>query len=255
MAKPLTKTDRYGNPYVRPRNIEAAIDLALGHDVGTLSKRVQIGDPGSPDHLQSECLVHLIRDAGRRGDSATMNALLPGLLRRCEASLLASVPSNLPSDTVETILSEFAELFVEDASGGNLDELDYYEIRFNSALSALRIDFLRKQTKQLRREVALPEADAEDETNEDALARLAGAFHSPNQEQVLSNERLLDLLEILTQEERKAVILCHIMGFEEESKDPNKITAATLCGCSGRTIRNRLKRVAKKIIDFLKEDE
>jgi DNA-directed RNA polymerase specialized sigma24 family protein len=57
----------------------------------------------------------------------------------------------------------------------------------------------------------------------------------------------------LPPEERDAVILCHVMGYPEESDDPAKRTAATICGVTGRTTRNRLKRAAAKLSRF-KED-
>jgi DNA-directed RNA polymerase specialized sigma24 family protein len=57
----------------------------------------------------------------------------------------------------------------------------------------------------------------------------------------------------LPEDERRAVILVHVMGYEEESIDPAKVTAATLCGCRGRTIRNRLTRAAKKLSTFKEE--
>ena len=57
----------------------------------------------------------------------------------------------------------------------------------------------------------------------------------------------------LPEDERKAVILVHVMGYDEESDDPDKVTAATICGCTGRTIRNRLTRAAKKL-STLKEE-
>lgn len=54
----------------------------------------------------------------------------------------------------------------------------------------------------------------------------------------------------LPEDERKAVILCGVLGLKEESEDPTIVTAATLCGVTGRTIRNRLKRAAAKLSDF-----
>jgi hypothetical protein len=43
------------------------------------------------------------------------------------------------------------------------------------------------------------------------------------------------------------------MGYDVESENPNKTTAATLCGVTGRTIRNRLSNAAK-ILSRFKED-
>jgi DNA-directed RNA polymerase specialized sigma24 family protein len=43
------------------------------------------------------------------------------------------------------------------------------------------------------------------------------------------------------------------MGYAEEADDPATRTAATICGVTGRTIRNRLTRAAAKLSRF-KED-
>jgi DNA-directed RNA polymerase specialized sigma24 family protein len=59
-----------------------------------------------------------------------------------------------------------------------------------------------------------------------------------------------EALNALPADERKAVILCHIMGYDQESDDPEKITAATICGVRGRTIRNRLTRAAARLSPF-----
>jgi DNA-directed RNA polymerase specialized sigma24 family protein len=55
---------------------------------------------------------------------------------------------------------------------------------------------------------------------------------------------------MLPPDERRAVELCHILGYDEESEDPNKRTAATICGVTGRTIRNRLKRAAARLSSY-----
>jgi len=46
------------------------------------------------------------------------------------------------------------------------------------------------------------------------------------------------------------VELCHVLGYDEESENPDKRTAATICGVTGRTIRNRLKRAAARLSSY-----
>ena len=60
-------------------------------------------------------------------------------------------------------------------------------------------------------------------------------------------------IEALPADERDAVTLVHVLGYKEESEDPEEETAATRCNCTGRTIRNRLTRAAAKLSRF-KED-
>jgi len=48
--------------------------------------------------------------------------------------------------------------------------------------------------------------------------------------------------------ELKALVLVHLLGFQQGSEDPNETTAATLCGVDVRTIQNRLKRAFAKLL-------
>lgn len=63
MARPLLK-----KTLARPPGIERKIDIALTQDWATLSRRARETNPQSGDFLPSECLVHLLRDAIRRGE-------------------------------------------------------------------------------------------------------------------------------------------------------------------------------------------
>lgn len=70
------------------------------------------------------------------------------------------------------------------------------------------------------------------------------------QEGELVRSELYDAILDLPSDERDAVILVHVLGYQEESDDPQTVTAATRCGCTGRTIRNRLTRAAAKLARF-----
>ena len=68
MVRLLTKCNKDGERYTRPRAIECEIEGALRDDLPKLKRRLTVTDRGSSDYLRSECLVHLIRDALRRKD-------------------------------------------------------------------------------------------------------------------------------------------------------------------------------------------
>jgi DNA-directed RNA polymerase specialized sigma24 family protein len=106
---------------------------------------------------------------------------------------------------------------------------------------------VRAEVRALRRASPLPD----DET----IARRPDAvLHSPaTQEHSLFLNQLFHAIHTLPPEEREAVILCHIMGYAEEADDPAKRTAATICGVTGRTIRNRLTRAAAKLSRFTED--
>lgn len=255
MTRPLTKKDKDGNLYIRPVAIEKAIDAAMNQDLAVLQERAQVVDDKSPQYLPTECLVHIIRHAKRDGDERTMSALLPWLLARCEAVLLKRIPDSRPSgaEIREDILGEFSLLFAEDGSGKSPDELDFYECRFNRAFRFFRIGFLRSVSARTEPLERFPEQDeiglsAEDE---ERVSPLPEALRSgPTQLQGASYSEVMNAVNALPPDERKAIILCCVLGLKEESNDPSEATASKLCGVTPRTIRNRLNKAAQKLSQF-----
>jgi hypothetical protein len=257
MVRPLTK-HKDGVRYTRPAVVESNIDGALGANPATLRGRLLITDKTASDHLRSECLVHLVRETHRTGDSERRDGILRVLLGRCEAILTVKVSNRLPNAAQirDDVLSAFFELLVVDGTGDRPDELDYYECKFESAFRTLRLDGIDRELRVVNRNADLPDHGDVDEPGayEDAFARVSEAFRTPaTQESTLFRQDLWEAINALPPDQRRAVILVHVLGYDEESDNPNKVTAATLCNCKGRTIRNRLSRAAKALARF-KED-
>lgn len=251
MARPLTKCKKDGVLYTRPDTVEVEIDGALQLDLPALRRRLLVTDRSSPKYLCSECLVHLIRDALRRSDDQRRDAVLEILFGRCEAILKAKISERLPNAEIlrEEALSELAELLASDGTGKRPNELDVYECRFNLAFRALRIDVIRRELGHVNRKAEPQDHGNEGEPDayEDVFARVAEAFRTPaTQQDGLFLEDLWEAINALPDDEREAVILCHVLGYE-------KPEAAKRCKCTRRTIDNRLARVAAKLLRF-KED-
>lgn len=262
MARPLTKIKTGGELYTRPVAVEAQIDEALCLSWSDLRTRLLIVDIDAPGYLRSECLVHLMREGRSSDDQQLMSAVLPVLLRRCEANLSIKVPDGAMPDAAglrQQILEDLTDLFVADGTGDFPNELDFYECRFNKAFRALRIDAIRRHTRQRKRSITvvdLPpsEVASAPDADEDAFARVSEAFRvPPTQEGDVLRVRVVNAIEALPADEREALVLVHGLGYKVESEDPKEQTAATRCNCTGRTIRNRLKRAAAKLSRF-KED-
>jgi hypothetical protein len=258
MAKPLTKRKKDGMLYARRASVEAAIELVQTQDLETLRGRLQITDCGSTEYLKTEVLVHLMRDARRRMNEQLMDALFPTLLKRCESNLFMSVPDDglrTAAHVREEILSQFGEMFAEDGLGDNPDKLDYFECSFNGAFRALRVDVVRKEIARLKPLEWLPdEGDERSETDDEVLSRISKAYRTAaTQEMKELGQRLLEGICTLPSEERRAVVLCHLLGYEVESENPSRVTAETICGVTGRTIRARLRRAAAKLAKFEQE--
>jgi hypothetical protein len=209
-----------------------------------------------------EVLVHLVREAHRGKRVRLRDRLIEVLFGRCATLLRRSVRPNdgFDADTMrDEILGRFGEVVAKDLKEEG--PLDFYELRFHNAFAALRHHVIRDERRH-RQRFEEPEAGAA--TDDDAGQELSleerlaspihpGTFSQARQLATVEGERLLGAIEKLPDDEREAVALCHFLDLDVESTDRNKVTAATIAGVEGRTIRARLRRAATRLERF-KED-
>ena len=264
MARPLTKTDQQGHLYTRLSSVEAAIDAAMVQDLDTLARRAAVTNQLCPDFLPLECLVHLVREARRRGDEDVMSALLLRLLSRCDTILKKKIPTDAVGswdDVRAEILGDFAVLFAEDGSDEK-HTLDFYECRFHRAFRNFRIPYLRKEIARNQNRVFAP-ADNEqqpDLADDEFLSGLAEKMREPWPQVDLNlRQAIANALDELPRDQCKAVVLVYYHGLPIESDDPSITTVASVCGVTGRTIRNRISRalatLSKKFKDTRMKEE
>lgn len=251
MVRPLNKQRKDGKLYVRPKVVEEQIAAALGEDGEALRERLRIRDKESPRYLRAECLVHIVREASRSGEEQLRNAAVKGLLARCDRMLKLMVSGSLPdADEIrETVLHRFSVVLARGVVNDRGNELDYYECNFYGAFLALNRSIVRTELNKDERKVEILGGDEIDGHGTDSLKWVTDALQNP--EHLASRDELLDrIVEELEPAELTAVVLCRKWGLKEESGDPEEITAATLCNCTGRTIRNRLSRADAKLSRF-----
>lgn len=261
MIEPLTKVSKAGKLYKRRSVVLASIEAAIGIDRPTLERRAAISTPESPEYLSSECLLYFIRKRHREANAPERDKLLDILLRRNMQNLKGTIPDGRAANALylrDEVLGRFGELVAEDGTGDLSNELDYYEVNFNGAFAALRIDVLRAEGRARQKLDPLPEDDGSQgplgDSDEDLGTLIGGRLRTPaTQTGDALRMRLLRAIYALPENERKAVTLVHILGYDEESDDPTKVTAATLCEVTGRTIRNWLRGAAKKLKQFKEE--
>ena len=264
MVRPLQKRPGRDDAYHRPPTVEAAIGVALRQDLKTILTRATIRDFQSPDHLASEVLVYLIRDAARQEDENRFNRLLKMLLDRCEANLAVHVAEGAFPDPValrEDILADFAGVFVRFWAEPDSGALDFYEVRFNKAFRTFRIDRLRAEARRLpptRTPPGETDPDGPELTvslpPDEALSRLAasdplasGLLVDEAPEKLAFRNELADAISELPPDERDAIIFHYYYGYEIESTDRRKRTVAKLCDVTGKTVRNRISRALEKL--------
>lgn len=260
MAPPLTRTTRQGAPYCRPPDIEEAIDRAIAEDIDVLRKRAAVTDPASSEYMPTECLLHLVRAARVTKDTKRTNHLLPVLLARCEIRLLRAIPDGSRHDAAglrDEVLQHFGLMIAKTGTDEDAFELDYFEIRFNAALTTLRLKYIEKDTTRRRVYRPIPEQTDEDGSAIDegqVLSRLSEAARTPaQQEHYVYLQEALAFIATLPPHERDTVINVYLRGFNIEAGDSDEVTAATLAGVTPRAISKRLKSAAEKLKKFNEE--
>jgi hypothetical protein len=260
MARQLNKIKGTGDFYTRPPEIEASIDEALSQDLEMVLQRANIRSPKKPGYMPLECLLHLAREARLTGDKRAETKLLRPLLMRCELILKKAIPDGSVRDAEgirQDILDKFSELFALVGSNYDATGLDFFECRFLAAFTSLRFERLRQEGGRKKVFVEF-DGEKDDEgkplDDENTLAKLSAAAQSPaRQEHLTYLGEVFEYIKTFPPEIRHAVILVAVEGYKIESKDPDEVTAATLCGVSGRMIRKRLKKAATLLKNFHQE--
>lgn len=71
----LTKKKQDGTPYTRRVEVETALASLVNLSRDEMLERLKVRHPTSPNYVQSECLVYLIRAARNDNDERYFNKL------------------------------------------------------------------------------------------------------------------------------------------------------------------------------------
>jgi DNA-directed RNA polymerase specialized sigma24 family protein len=245
--RPLTRTRKdNGSVYVREKDVEAQL-----RHLATLNERERRRAffAEGEERLREEALVYVLRERATAGDDETAWQIAQLLVDRISGHVARQLSKwRLPPDDADDCTRDlFATLFEALFDGGPGGE--FWEVRFWVCLDRRLWNLIEKRQTTLDaelREVEAPGGDGGERSNESGLesllSRVKDTSVGPEERAILSAA-----LEHLTENERLAIYLTKIEGLPEESDDPDRVTAATILGVTGRSVRNYLKRAEEKV--------
>ncbi|MDA9451088.1 hypothetical protein XI01_30930 [Bradyrhizobium sp. CCBAU 21360] len=265
MPVPLRKTVPDGTLYQRRLDVEKRLDGLLQLSRSELGDRCKINDPGDPDYLPPECLLHLVRtcrsDNSDRFFEMTFRALRQRLLARLPNPDIAgqadgkALASQRNLKIREYVMDRFMTMLMTDRAGYD-DRLDYFEVNFDGAIATLRLDGRKKAFREEKRSEPMTYDDETTELN--AEIEEAAAAQNPLSDSKLDDpayrSRLYAAIDSLPDDQRRVIDLL-LRGYQIDSKEPGVQTIAQIIGCVEQTVRNRRNRAYVAIRRMLGEEQ
>jgi DNA-directed RNA polymerase specialized sigma24 family protein len=254
-----------GTLYFRPPPIEESLKSLYEAPIEEVARRARIDDPEDPDYVPSECVVHFVRQSKCFGDTEPFRELfvilrnrvlrtVPVFLRNV-AGLSEPGTKSSESEIQELVLHDFLQLLCTDRNEYD-ERLDFYEIRFNSAIAKLRMSARRKVVPyESRRQSLDDEGDVSTQSNEveETLSRLREP-PGENENNIFYRSRVYAAINTLRPKERQVIELI-LKGVPIDSNDEKILTIVKVLGCAEKTVRNRRDRAIATIQKALKEEE
>ncbi|WP_199746049.1 hypothetical protein [Corallococcus sp. AB030] len=243
MATPLRKKSN-GNTYTRTPHIQTKLVELESLPRDELVVRARVANQEDPFYVPSECLLYFVR-AGRDGAlDASHRQLYRILLER----IMRCLPkrdrvgsrdiSFIATNIREQVLSEFSELLAIDRVAYT-EKLDFYEVRFDSALRNLRLDAQKQAWREEQRSTVL-EVDEETGEFDIEIECATGSFDpfSDMENASAMYRSLLDAaIDALPTNQRRVIEMIRL-GFLIDSKQAGAVTISNTLEKSEKTIRN-----------------
>lgn len=265
MIVPLRKQCDDGTTYFRPTEIEDALTALYQLPIAEVARRASVSDPEDPEYVPSECLVHFVRQSKVNGDntpyqdifSALRNRVLRAVPVRLRRVPGVSKPAEADSESQiqEKVIFDFQKLLCLDRQEYD-QRLDYYEIKFNSAIATLRATarraFLKKESRRKPMEYDGEASDLSLEM-EEALERVKHP-NGQKEDDFLYRLRFLKAISSLPADQRRVIELL-LDDVPIDSENPEVRTIRKILGCAEKTVRNRRDRAYATIREALKEEK
>lgn len=244
--KPLQKRRLSGELYERDPKVESLIVELASLPRDELTTRAAIMKWSDPGYIPSECLIYFIRQFRHDDHQAWFEGLYRILIERVVRKLPRAESMDGKSESLtrkivrDTVVSRLGELLSADRFA-YVEQLDFYEVRFDRALAKLRLDVQEKEWREVNRSQPLEyEKDNGELVPELELA--AGSTYDPFGSSDLADpffrSRLDAAIEDLPARQRRIIYMLS-QDFPIDSQDPDVMTIAKALNCSERTVRNQ----------------
>jgi len=226
VVRPLRKRTLQGKPYARIPSVEDKLREVLTLPSKELVDRCALQDRKDPAFLPAECLLYLVRTW--KPDDPEFELIYKSLAER--------ILRKLPIGQVrEKLFETFVDLLAQDRTS-YVERLDYFEVRFDSALLSLRRDAQRQACRE-------PDHSSIDDPGNGELRReveeTVGSF-DPFDPAALDRadyrSRLDEAINTLPIEQRQIMKLW-LQGMPIDSTTPGTMSIAKKLGKAEKTIR------------------
>lgn len=243
MVAQLRKRQLDGSLYVRPSAVENALVELEKLSRDELARRCAIRRRDDPEFVPDECLMYFVRASRADNSEAHFDTLFKLLDERVLRRLPRpdSADGETTSLKLEKIRDKVRDRFLARLSEDRqayCDKLDYFEVRFESALKRLRQTALEEVWRDENRHEML---GTDEETGElsPEVESAAGSIN-PLENEISGLDAYRSALDAAIDTlppEQIRIIEMMRGGIPIDSKDPQAITIAKTLGKSEKTVR------------------
>ncbi len=152
--EPLRKVSLEGEIYTRTSEVTAELDKLLRLPLAEQAALCDITDEKSANFVRSECLVHLVRALRGMPESHEFERLYKALLKRLAQRLpraeIAKAVKLKEQNIQDVVLGKCIHFLAADRASYD-ERLDYFEVRFESALCRLLDTAFKTEGRRTKR--------------------------------------------------------------------------------------------------------
>lgn len=246
--KPLTRRNLQGEVYERLPSVEVQIRTAIALDPESLIELASVREIDSPDYLQEETLVYLIREHHRENRRSLVDSLTEILVRRCSKHIgnlvRGSIEPRYVDDCFRHIIKEVFERILE----LECDRGDFAQVRFWVFLERQIVEGIKNYLREETRDAITTSLETDRDENPEASVpiELADLRGLSAEERAMYREGLRVLKEPL----RTAFILRYFEEWQIYSDDTSEPTISRHFNVTPKTIYNWLKKAQQELLNW-----